>query len=78
MVDLSSTPARERRNVKVALMLAGFVALMVGVAYAAVPLYQMLCQAIGLDGTTQVDVNFGTGTARSGIAHFPKVVFFVS
>jgi len=53
MVDLSS-PARERRNLRVALMLAGFVALMVGVAYAAVPLYQMLCQAIGLDGTTQV------------------------
>jgi cytochrome c oxidase assembly protein subunit 11 len=35
-------------------MLGGFVVLMVGAAYAAVPLYQLFCQVTGFGGTTQV------------------------
>jgi cytochrome c oxidase assembly protein subunit 11 len=34
-----------------ALALAGIVAGMVGLSFASVPLYRMICQAIGLDGT---------------------------
>ena len=45
---------RQRRNKRIALYCAGFVVLMVGAAYAAVPLYNLLCKVTGLDGTTQV------------------------
>lgn len=44
---------REKSNLRVAIM-AGSVAMgMVGVAYAAVPLYQIFCQITGFGGTTQ-------------------------
>ena len=46
-------PPSGRKNSRVALMLVGVVALMVGAAYAAVPLYALLCKLTGLDGTTQ-------------------------
>jgi cytochrome c oxidase assembly protein subunit 11 len=42
--------ARHRR---IALLCAGFVAFMVGMAYASVPLYRLFCQATGFAGTTQ-------------------------
>ena len=42
-----------RSNRRVALIAAGVVAGMVGLAYAAVPLYQMFCQVTGYGGTTQ-------------------------
>jgi cytochrome c oxidase assembly protein subunit 11 len=42
------------RNRWVAYGLTGFVALMVGAAFAAVPLYQMFCQATGYGGTTRI------------------------
>lgn len=45
---------RQRRGRRIALYCAGFVVLMVGAAYAAVPLYNLLCRLTGLDGTTQV------------------------
>lgn len=45
-----------RRNIFLALALAGFVAGMVGMAYAAVPLYRMFCQVTGFGGTTQVSL----------------------
>ncbi len=41
------------RNRWVAYALTGFVALMLAMAYAAVPLYQLFCQATGYGGTTQ-------------------------
>ncbi|GBD47781.1 cytochrome c oxidase assembly protein [Methylopila sp. Yamaguchi] len=44
--------ARRHRNVAAACGL--FVAVMVGAAFAAVPLYDMFCRATGFDGTTQV------------------------
>ncbi|MEO5804930.1 cytochrome c oxidase assembly protein [Devosia sp.] len=42
------------RNRWVAYALTGFVAAMLLLAYAAVPLYQVFCQATGYGGTTQV------------------------
>jgi cytochrome c oxidase assembly protein subunit 11 len=54
MTDATIPHGSPGRNKRVALMLAGFVALMVGAAYAAVPLYQLFCQVTGFGGTTQV------------------------
>lgn len=42
------------RPLKTAMALGVFVGCMVGVAYAAVPLYQLFCQITGFGGTTQV------------------------
>jgi cytochrome c oxidase assembly protein subunit 11 len=47
------TPAKSRANRNIALALAAFVLLMLGAAYAAVPLYQLFCQVTGFGGTTQ-------------------------
>ena len=56
MTDATLPNANERlrRNKRVAIYCAGFVVLMIGAAYAAVPLYNLLCRLTGLDGTTQV------------------------
>jgi cytochrome c oxidase assembly protein subunit 11 len=43
----------QRRNQVMALGVAGFVAGMVGLAFASVPLYRMFCQATGYNGTVQ-------------------------
>ena len=43
-----------RRNNLLAGGLFGFVCLMVGVSFAAVPLYRMFCQATGYNGTPQI------------------------
>ncbi len=45
---------RGRKNNRVALTLGGMVVLMVGAAYAAVPLYELFCNVTGFGGTTQV------------------------
>ena len=45
--------AGQRRNVRVATGAALFACAMLGMAYAAVPLYQMFCQVTGFAGTTQ-------------------------
>ena len=42
----------DSRNRRVALLAALFVAAMVGVAFASVPLYRLFCEATGFDGTT--------------------------
>ena len=41
------------RNTALALVLGGLVVGMVGVAFAAVPLYRLFCQVTGFGGTTQ-------------------------
>lgn len=56
---MHSTPTRSqadmaRRHRKVALVCAGVAVGMVGMSYAAVPLYRMFCQVTGFGGTTQV------------------------
>lgn len=41
------------RNTRVALICVAVFAVMVGAAFAAVPLYRLFCQVTGFDGTTQ-------------------------
>ncbi|SFS01853.1 cytochrome c oxidase assembly protein [Sphingomonas jatrophae] len=41
------------RNRRLGLIAAAFVAAMVGVGFASVPLYRLFCQATGFNGTTQ-------------------------
>lgn len=43
----------QRRNARVATSAALFACVMLGMAFAAVPLYQMFCQVTGFAGTTQ-------------------------
>ena len=45
---------RPNSNFKLALILAGFVASMFGVAYASVPLYKLFCQVTGYGGVPQL------------------------
>ena len=47
-------PARRWRDAAVAAGCGAFVAVMVGAAYAAVPLYTWFCRVTGFAGTTQV------------------------
>jgi cytochrome c oxidase assembly protein subunit 11 len=54
---VSSQPNQQdltRKNRKVAVVCAGMFGLMVGAAYAAVPLYDLFCKVTGFGGTTQV------------------------
>lgn len=44
----------QRRNGRVALVVAGVVVGMLGAAYAAVPLYQMFCRVTGFGGLPQI------------------------
>lgn len=51
----SAAPQKaRRRDVAVALACGAFVGLMVGAAYAAVPLYNWFCQVTGFGGTPQI------------------------
>jgi cytochrome c oxidase assembly protein subunit 11 len=50
----SQTPPRRRRDLMVAAACGVFVGVMVGAAYAAVPLYNWFCRTTGFAGTTQV------------------------
>ncbi len=45
---------RSTRDAAVAFACGGFVAMMVGVSFAAVPLYSWFCRTTGFGGTTQV------------------------
>jgi len=55
-VAVGSGPAGTlvRRHRKVGIVMAVIPVLMLGMAYAAVPLYQMFCQVTGYGGTTRV------------------------
>ena len=66
---LPDAPAGKNRNVGVILLLLAVG--MVGAAYAAVPLYQMFCQATGYGGTTRV----ATGNTKGVIAREMTVRF---
>ncbi|WP_417434954.1 cytochrome c oxidase assembly protein [Hoeflea sp.] len=45
--------AKTRSNMRIVVACSAFVVSMVGVSYAAVPLYQLFCQVTGYGGTTQ-------------------------
>jgi cytochrome c oxidase assembly protein subunit 11 len=47
-------PPRKPRHLRVAVVVASAAVLMVGMSYAAVPLYKLLCQRTGFAGTPQV------------------------
>ena len=51
--DKANSTALEMRNRKVGVVFACLAVGMLGMAYAAVPLYRMFCQATGFAGTTQ-------------------------
>ena len=51
--DAKGRRTSPRRNLAVALSMAGIALGMVGMSYAAVPLYQIFCQVTGYGGTTQ-------------------------
>jgi cytochrome c oxidase assembly protein subunit 11 len=55
MTDRTTSPIR-RRDLVVAGSAGAFAAFMVGMAYAAVPLYDWFCRTTGFGGTTQVAV----------------------
>ena len=61
----------ERSNRVMALALLAFFGGMVGMAYAAVPLYQLFCQVTGYGGTTQV----ATDSPKGAIAREMTVRF---
>ena len=50
----SHHPQQRRRDLLVAGACGAFAAVMVGMAFAAVPLYNWFCRATGFGGTTQV------------------------
>ena len=52
MTDTQNNKKQGAKNV-VALLLVGLVAGMVGLSFAAVPLYRIFCQATGYNGTPQ-------------------------
>ncbi|MEP7130211.1 MAG: cytochrome c oxidase assembly protein [Sphingomicrobium sp.] len=47
------TAIAQQRNTRTALIMALLVAFMLGLAFAAVPLYRIFCEATGFNGTTQ-------------------------
>ena len=50
----TDNPAASGRNARTALVLTCVFASMVGLSFAAVPLYRLFCQVTGFGGTTQV------------------------
>lgn len=64
-------PQGQRRNVRVAAGSALFACAMLGMAFAAVPLYQIFCQVTGFAGTTQRATEApGAVAGRSVIVRF--------
>jgi cytochrome c oxidase assembly protein subunit 11 len=53
MTDLKDDKDKQQRHGPLALALVGLVASMVGLSFAAVPLYRMFCQATGYGGVPQ-------------------------
>lgn len=77
-----STATLERKNLRVALLGLLGAAAMLGVGYAAVPLYQLFCQVTGFGGTTQrataAEANLAERMAQSAGAATISVRFDAS
>jgi cytochrome c oxidase assembly protein subunit 11 len=48
-----ASPAQQRRNLNLLMILVGVAAGMTGLAYASVPLYRLFCEVTGFEGTPQ-------------------------
>jgi len=57
---------RARRNRLTAVAVASVAVAMVGMSFAAVPLYRLFCQVTGFGGTTQVATGARPGTIEGG------------
>ncbi|WP_342359170.1 cytochrome c oxidase assembly protein [Terrarubrum flagellatum] len=64
--SLSSKPTNPAHR-RTALLCAGFVACMVGLAYASVPLYNLFCRVTGFDGTPMVATKEAATTGSRAI-----------
>ncbi len=53
IVNRGIQPGMAKRNRRVGLIALGFALAMLGLGYASVPLYRLICQVTGLGGTTQ-------------------------
>ncbi|MBL0370827.1 cytochrome c oxidase assembly protein [Rhizobium sp. KVB221] len=53
VIEPQAAPASQRRNYTVMASCGVFVACMVGMSFAAVPLYDLYCKVTGYNGTTQ-------------------------
>jgi cytochrome c oxidase assembly protein subunit 11 len=56
MTETPQAPRRGARNKRLAIALATFTVGMVGLAYAAVPLYTLFCQVTGFGGATRTAI----------------------
>ena len=54
MASAPLTQTDTRKNVQTGAMAFGFALVMLGMGYAAVPLYELFCRVTGFGGTTQV------------------------
>jgi cytochrome c oxidase assembly protein subunit 11 len=69
---MASVPL-ERRNRRVALIALGVAAAMLGLGYAAVPLYDLFCRVTGFGGTTQVATEAEAANAAALSAGAPTI-----
>ena len=69
---MASVPL-ERQNRRVALIFVGVAAAMLGLGYAAVPLYDLFCRVTGFGGTTQVATEAQAANAAALSAGAPTI-----
>ena len=69
---------KHKANFRVGLMAAAFALFMVGVGFAAVPLYRMFCQATGYNGTPQrvTEAQAALVTAKTGLGAGQMLIRF--
>ena len=66
---VSAVIPNERNNRRVALYAAAFALTMLGLGFAAVPLYRMFCQVTGFGGTTQRATSAEAGAVQVAAQH---------
>ena len=67
----------QRSNARVGLYAALFALAMLGMGYAAVPLYEMFCQVTGFGGTTQRATESDAAAAAAAFAACASVAIWV-
>lgn len=68
-----ATAALEQKNKRVGLIALGVAAAMLGLGYAAVPLYDLFCRVTGFGGTTQVATEAEAADAAAKSAGAPTI-----